>query len=269
MKKCCVISSFDPITTSQFNAIKALLKQGVSEITVSMVNEKPIQKQLVTAYIKPFAKKIIYQTHVNIDDYDLVITDSQQQLDHMQKIRWGWYWDMPSWAANLLNTSGIYYDEMLHHYLRDKRYLHSKSVQQVSIDIAKSNQLDVSKASTIGLLHDVCKHMDDQTIINYALKMDSHALDYPLATLHAQAGAYFVRHFLRITDRQIIQAIQYHALGEKVSPYVRMVFVADKADPSRGYDSSKTLNLTKQNLAKGYRLAKQESIEFLKHHHKI
>lgn len=269
MKTCCVISAFDPITTSQFNDIKSLLKQGYKKITLSMIGEKQVQRKLVESYIKPFAKKIEYKSNVDCNNYDLVVEDSKEQLEHMQKVRYGDYSDMPQWAANILNASGIYYDEMLHHYLRDKRYWHSKSVQEVSIDIAKHNQLDIKKASTIGLLHDVCKHMDDQTIISYALKMDSNALNYPLATLHAQAGAYFVKHYLRINDLQIVRAIQYHALGEKISPYVQMVFVADKADPSRGYDSSKTLNLTKQNLAKGYKLAKQESIEFLKTHRKV
>ncbi len=201
---------------------------------------------------------------------------------------------------------------MLRHSLKEKRYLHSLSVANVCEKIAKSNQLNGHKARMIGMLHDICKHMDNQTIIEYALKMDSNALSYPMATLHAQAGAYFVKElhdickhmdnqtiieyalkmdsnalsypmatlhaqagayfvkeYLRIKDPQIIHAIQYHALGEKVSPYVRMVFVADKADPSRGYDSSVTLNLSYLNLTKGYARCKQESIEFLTKNHKI
>ena len=268
MKTCCIISAFDPMTTSQFNAIKALLKQGYGSITLSMVNEQPVQRQLVKAYIKPF-KKIHYQSNININDYDLVVKDSDDQLAHMQRVRYGWYWDMPQWAANILNDSGIYYDQMLRHSLKEKRYLHSLSVANVCEKIAKSNQLNGHKAKMIGMLHDICKHMDNQTIIEYALKMDSNALSYPMATLHAQAGAYFVKEYLRIKDPQIIHAIQYHALGEKVSPYVRMVFVADKADPSRGYDSSVTLNLSYLNLTKGYARCKQESIEFLTKNHKI
>ena len=56
----------------------------------------------------------------------------------------------------------------------------------------------------------------------------------------------------------------HHRKGRNINDYERILFIADKLDPSRGYDSSKEIKISKQNLKKGYEVVKQQQQEYLK-----
>lgn len=51
--------------------------------------------------------------------------------------------------------------------------------------------------------------------------------------------------------------------GRNRTDYDRILFVADKLDPSRGYDSSKEIAVCRKDLKIGYELVKKQQEEYL------
>ena len=51
--------------------------------------------------------------------------------------------------------------------------------------------------------------------------------------------------------------------GSDISKLSMIVYVSDKLDPSRGYDSSAAIALCRQNLKAGYRLVVKQQAEYL------
>ncbi|MCH4285078.1 MULTISPECIES: nicotinate (nicotinamide) nucleotide adenylyltransferase [Bacillota] len=159
---------------------------------------------------------------------------------------------------------GLYFDLITAAHMSEKRYRHSLSVADLCVELARAHGLDEKKAYTAGLIHDVCKQMpvDQQRIwMKYHLPQ---FLDEASAIWHGYIGAYYAKHTLYVTDKDVIHSIYHHVKGRNINDYERILFIADKLDPSRGYDSSKEIKISKQNLKKGYEVVKQQQQEYLK-----
>ncbi len=157
-----------------------------------------------------------------------------------------------------------YLDAIVKGKMSEKRYNHSKSVQRVSVELAIANNLDPHKASLAGLLHDVMKQIPNEEMAKYMELESEEARSYPLPVHHQWAGARYVEHNLQIHDRDIIEAIRHHTTGGIDNPYVYILFIADKIEPTRGYDTTKEMELAKIDLKTAYDLVKKEQEEYIR-----
>ena len=66
-----------------------------------------------------------------------------------------------------------------------------------------------------------------------------------------------------VTSR-IVQAIYHHVKGRNRTDFDRILFIADKLDPSRGYDSRREIEISRKSLREGYRVVKQQQEAYLK-----
>ena len=97
--------------------------------------------------------------------------------------------------------------------------------------------------------------------------MKHHEIDnitYSHLVWHGFEGAYEVKRLLGIEDKQILNAIYHHVLGSGKSKYSKILFIADKIDPLRGYDISKQLSLSLKDLDAAFELVKSEQKAFIK-----
>ena len=69
---------------------------------------------------------------------------------------------------------------------------------------------------------------------------------------------------IRDSNKNILKAVKHHVEGDDLSILSMIVYVSDKLDPSRGYDSNEQIELCKKNIRKGYERVKQEQLEYLK-----
>lgn len=103
--------------------------------------------------------------------------------------------------------------------LGEKLYTHCINVMNLAVDLAIYYKVDLEKARIAGLLHDCGK-----------LK-NINNLD------HAGLGAEIAKNEYGVEDEEIINAILYHTTGrENMTMLEKIVYVADKAEPSREYD---------------------------------
>lgn len=133
------------------------------------------------------------------------------------------------------------YDQLvcrLKRTLSTHRYQHCRRVEKTAIKMAKQFHIDELRAGLAGLLHDYAKEKSDTDFKQMITKqnLDPELLTYGNAIWHGVVGQYFVQQELGIDDKQILQAIARHTVGDpKMTVLDKIVFVADYVEPGRHF----------------------------------
>ena len=154
-------------------------------------------------------------------------------------------YQVPEAVRAFMGAHALYLESMVKERMNEHRYLHSQSVAQLCVELAQAHGLDTRAAYIMGIAHDVCKQL-------------------PYEKAKAWIGADYVNKVFHIRDRRILQAIYHHVKGRNRTDYDRILFIADKLDPSRGYDSGKEIEISRKSLKEGYRVVKQQQEAYLK-----
>lgn len=121
----------------------------------------------------------------------------------------------------------------------ERRYIHSVNVAKSAVQLAKKYGADVEKAEIAGILHDCCKEIPKeemlQIILSGGIILD--ATEKSSSKLwHALAGACYVRDVLGIDDEDIFNAVKYHTTGRAgMSLLEKIIFTADFISDERSY----------------------------------
>lgn len=162
-------------------------------------------------------------------------------------------------------TNNLYFVPKIHEFLREKRFNHSVSVANLAYQIAKKHNLDhPDKAYIAGLLHDIGKEIEQYPI------MDEHYkeyLDLPKFAYHQFASEHIAKKEFEIEDPDILSAIRNHATGNKnMSTLDKIIYAADKIEPTRGFDSSELISAMMEDIDKGFKTVLAANKEFLIEH---
>lgn len=132
------------------------------------------------------------------------------------------------------------YVEIIRSRMGDYRFKHSVNVAKSAVELAEKYGADVNKAEIAGILHDSCKELDKEDmlqIINDSGIMLDVAQQNSPKLWHAVAGYCYARDFLKIQDEDILNAINYHTTGRaNMSLLEKIIFIADFISEERVYD---------------------------------
>lgn len=117
------------------------------------------------------------------------------------------------------------------------RFEHSLRTAQMCKKICLLYGIDEEKGYLAGLAHDMCKKMDDKSLIELAKKDEKLISEIELnkpALLHGRAAAVKIQSDFKITDPEIIQAIANHTFGSPgLCDLAKALYAADKIEPGR------------------------------------
>ena len=134
-------------------------------------------------------------------------------------------------------------EEHMETYLKDKldnkRFLHSLSVRDTAVAMAKYYGEDENKARIAGVVHDCAKNINGYELINIAkkhgYKINAIYEESP-QLLHGLVGAIIARDTMEIKDKGIFNAIAYHTTGRKnMTLLEKIIYLADYVEPLRKY----------------------------------
>lgn len=221
--------------------------------------------------ITALAKLLVYKRHgskinkTNINRFQMEVVAGPLNNTSSSAVRRFESIDVPSSVLEYIGSEKLYFTAWISKKISDKRYYHSFEVAKLSRLIALANGLDPFIAFTAGFLHDIAK---DIPVNKQRLLMEEHYpkyLDLPPWSYHQFIGEHIARTEFDIKDRRILQAIKYHATGKKkMKPYDKIVFAADKVEPTRGFDSSELIAALVSNLDKGFKIVVAANREYLK-----
>lgn len=133
------------------------------------------------------------------------------------------------------------------------RMSHTMQVVETAVKLANIYHADVDKVKIAAVLHDVTKHETDeyhQSLIESYFDIDT-CKKWPKPIWHALSAVVFANKVIKIDDKEILNAIQYHTSGRpKMSLIEKIIFVADYIEPTRKFDNSTIRNLAFNNLDK-------------------
>lgn len=170
---------------------------------------------------------------------------------------------VPKSVRRVIGEQGSYLIHFVKTRMSEKRFLHSVSVANLAVEIAKCHGLDEKKAWLCGILHDICKEMPYQEAKKWLAIYHPEHLDKAPAIWHGYLGAHFVERYYYVYDKDVISAIYHHVLGNGTGVYDQLLYVCDKLDPLRPYDSSETIALCKKDLYKGFLMVKKQQHTYL------
>ena len=144
------------------------------------------------------------------------------------------------------------------------RAVHSISTMYTAIELAKLMGENLWEAALAGLLHDSAKELK---VEDYPEFWETADLEYITASTitHGPLGAYLLEDKFALKNERIYNAIYYHTtLREDVDNLDVIVYLADKAEPSREYEGvNKIRKLWKKDINKALIKAIKLSIKKL------
>lgn len=205
------------------------------------------------------------------DEQDISLPDGLHRV-HMQllavsssEIRQGQkLYQVPDRVRDYMGAHGLYLERMVRQRMSEKRFLHSQSVAALCVQLARAHQLDCRVAYLMGITHDVCKQLPYAQAEAWMRSHMPNSLQEAPAIWHGYIGADYINKVFHIHDRRILQAVYHHVKGRNRTDYDRILFIADKLDPSRGYDSSREIAISMRSLKEGYRIVKEQQEAYLK-----
>ncbi len=145
------------------------------------------------------------------------------------------------------------YKALIRKTLSKKRYTHCCNVAEMCERLAQLNGSNPEKAYTAGLLHDIRKETDAETLKQEVL-MSGFEVDpvevesRPL--WHAIASAYYCRTQLGISDSDLLNAIRFHTVGRShMTMLEKIVYLGDLVSAERDFkDVEKYRRLVLEDL---------------------
>lgn len=149
--------------------------------------------------------------------------------------------------APLMHVSDETYMQLIRHSftlfreMGGKRLLHSMNVCVLATRYAVRFDADPDRCALAGLLHDCAKELPEEQQRELAAKIMPDQVPGK-QLLHSPAGAVYAREHYGIEDQEILDAILYHTVGREIMTITdKIVYLADKVEPSRDYDDLSTI----------------------------
>lgn len=153
------------------------------------------------------------------------------------------------------------YYETVKKQLSDYRFKHTLGVVRLAIEIANAHNLNVDNAFLAALFHDFTKEWDDDKTIDYLLMKDSSLLGLNIKILHQYTASYYLKENYNF-DNEVLIAIENHTLGNSDLALSKLLYVADKYEENRKYDTTYGRSLALSNLDKAFEFAKDEAKKY-------
>lgn len=175
-------------------------------------------------------------------------------------------WDV----AKYIEDNNLYYIEKIKNSMSEHRFNHVKSVANLAYEIAVANHIDnPSRAYIAGLLHDIAKEYSPRETRKIMRENYVKYINLGKWSYHQFVGRYLAENRFGITDREILDAIQYHATGNSnMHTLAKIIYAADKIEPTRGFDSKPLIDAMKKDAEEGFITVLKANKEFLESRHK-
>ena len=159
--------------------------------------------------------------------------------------------DVPQNVMSYIEQNGLYgykkvlpvddknIKALLKEKLSEKRYLHSLNVADEAAKLAEYYNEDSEIAYMAGLLHDICKEMPKDDMLNLLSGSDILSDDVFKSSpqiWHGFAAANYIQRELELLNTEIIDAVRYHSTASgHMSKIGEIIYIADLISIDRNY----------------------------------
>ena len=176
---------------------------------------------------------------------------------------------VPEEVLNYIEENNLYFISKVRSYIKESRFNHSLSVARLAYRLAKLHQFDYQKAYIAGILHDIAKGIDKDESLELMKQLYPDNLDIGAYAYHQFLGEMLAKRDFNVDDEEILAAIKYHTTGRANMCWLeKLIYAADKIDPTRPFDSSDLISAMEKDLNSGFLTVLKANYDYLKEHHK-
>ena len=253
---------FDPVTAAELEAAAAVLKQpGVTGVILAVEEEGVLGREARLKYlsraVRPYRKMYCaYADDVSGSRLAEALIDSERV------VREGAFRKAAPGIRAALAEGMDYLETIVDARCKPKRALHSRSVAKLCGRLAEIHGIDPDKAWKTGMLHDLTKAWSEEEGRALLEWYAPEIVPMAPAVYHSYTCPVFLKTVMGIEDREILQAIRQHTLGDCTGKLSKILYIADKIEPTRGYDVSKETELAEKDLDAAFRLVYMEAEQY-------
>ena len=258
-----VKGAFAPLLRSDLTKILQLRKElGLHEVWFLVDKNHDIcykhRLKMLKMMIQPYRKfKIMDKLCNNVDFVQLPYEDTLFSFNSCWK-------NVSSCVKSYMMEHGIYLEDIARSLVKTSRWKHVTSMTSCAVDIAKSQRVNEYEAFLAGMLHDCTKIWNEVDSSFWMRFCAPSSINESFAIHHQYTGAAFAKRVLKVRNKNVIHAILHHVKGDSKKPLAQIIYLADKLDPSRGYDSSKEIELAKKDLDLAVKVVKRQQEAYLR-----
>lgn len=190
--------------------------------------------------------------------YDLINIVGPEFEVRSTLIREGKSLDTRPSVIRYMTENSLYTKEWLENRLSKKRYEHVLRVEEVALEILNTPRMQMAV-----LFHDFTKEASPEEQIAW-MEQTSYSLDHPSYMYHAFTAASLLAKRYYVRDREVIRAIRGHVNGDSTNTIGMVLYIADKCERGRGYDSESYIELAKKDLNAAFKACKENQKKYLK-----
>ncbi|MBR2770192.1 MAG: bis(5'-nucleosyl)-tetraphosphatase (symmetrical) YqeK [Solobacterium sp.] len=257
-----VCAPFDPVTQKELEELRRLRKEGGYSLVLAVVKGEGIlsreeREQLLSLALKPYR-----HMHVSEEVHGDLHGLSEDFLKDEEKVRSGYFLQAARGIRKILAEKPYYWEAAVDLSCTKHRAGHSREVAKLSKELAQFHHLDDFLAWEAGLLHDITKAWSKEKGEEILKVYAPEILEYPAPVYHSYTAPVFLKTAMGIQNHQVLHAIETHTLGTGRSPLDEILYIADKIEPTRGYDATKETELAKRDLDAAFELVFQEAAQY-------
>jgi nicotinate-nucleotide adenylyltransferase len=188
---------------------------------------------------------------------EIIEIASAQIRDRIEN-RGAWRYLVPGGARHIIEERGLYgytprlttpnppafsqslvvcVEDAVRSMVSPSRFFHSRNTALLSWDLCRRFGLDPLAGYLAGISHDICKSLGEEEMIALAQRDGEEISKLERkkpSLLHARAGAVLLQERFGINDRDILEAVRLHTIGDMtMRPLAKVVYIADKIELSR------------------------------------
>lgn len=156
----------------------------------------------------------------------------------------------------------LYVEEIAKSLMSPKRFNHTLSVCELALSLASAHDVNLHQVYLAALFHDCTKEWSMSKSEAWLNFINPKYICENQALWHQKVGAAFASRYLNIQDKIIVNAIAHHVNGSNhiVS---KILFIADKCERTRKYDSSEYIKLARIDIDKAFIKVKNAQFKYL------
>lgn len=179
-------------------------------------------------------------------------------------IRMGRSTDAPIPVLRYMMSRNLYTEQIVAAMISEKRMQHVLRVTELTRRLALRYGIDADKAVLAGLFHDAVKQWPKERLLLWMRRFRPHQIDLHPQIWHSFVAADVLKHNYHIHDTCVLQAIAHHVQGNSSCLLAKILYVADKIEPGRGYDTQPLIDLAFRDIHKATRIVKSMQAEYLR-----
>lgn len=254
---------FDPVTEAEMAQILACLKEEKPERIILKPSKEGYadyaqRMRMLKAAAKPWRKLTVS------DDIPSGAEEVAVDASSEETVRGGRYDLAAPGIRRILIEECPYLEATVDHMCNPHRAAHSRAVAGVCRDLAKAHHMDEEQAYRAGLMHDLTKGCSDEYNRRIVAVYAPDMLSVSPKVWHSFTAPVYLHRYMGLRDRAILKAVWHHTLGDGTSPLDHILYIADKTEPTRGYDASHELDVSRRSLKEGAALVLSESKQYMR-----